>query len=756
MKQIIQMLAFRMILPCLPIGLLIIGLFLLGYQAIGQKPSGTTQKDSVSSLQNKDTSLRDKVKVLDEVVVKSRKPFVEIQTDKTILNVQSKLVASTGTVFELLQSAPGIAISNEENINMSGKSGVNVLIDGRPTQLSSKDLANWLKSLPASQVEKVELISNPSAKYDAQGNAGIINIKLKKNTLKGFNGSATGAYIQAVHPNVNFSTDVNLRADKWNFFANVAARKSRQNTDGAIDRKVNSNGLVKDFINRTVDIDSSSNLNLNLGVDYYINKQSSFGLLFKNNEYRSSLITPGTTLIQTNGITDSSLQTHNNIQQKNSRTNYNVNYHYEDSLGNEWNIDADYTNYRNSNNSLINTNLLNGQQIKYGNTANQQSVATAIGIYSLKADFSRLFKASNAKLESGLKWNTIVTNNDLQAALLQSGIMQADTGRTNLFDYTEKIAAAYVSYNKRMGKWEAQVGFRAEYARIKGQSTDLNGKQKNYPDTSYLNLFPTAFLRYVPNEKHSIGLNFGRRINRPNYQDLNPFEFIFDNYTRSKGNPYLLPELSSQFELNYSYRGALNIGMGYSHTLNSFQNISTQKGEITEATTFNIGTEKRFFLNFSLYLPINKWWDCYTNLSPNYKRFQGQVPEGNIDQTAWGMNWYGSHNFSLPKQWKIQVSSWGNIATKDAMSSTAWLGSVDLGIGKSWKEKPWSFRVSITDLFNTQRWKQEVDFGNVQYQYLRKWESQNFRLQVTYKFGKTKFSKRDREVGSVSEEGRIK
>lgn len=745
-----------MILPCLPIGLLIIGLFLLGYQGIGQKTFGTTQKDSVSSLQNKDTSLKDKVKVLDEVVVKSRKPFVEIQTDKTILNVQSNLVASTGTVFELLQAAPGIAISNEENINMSGKSGVNVLIDGRPTQLSSKDLANWLKSLPASQVEKVELISNPSAKYDAQGNAGIINIKLKKNTLKGFNGSATGAYIQAIHPNVNFSTDVNLRADKWNFFANVAARKSRQNTDGSIDRKVNSNGLVKDFINRTVDIDSSSNLNLNLGVDYYINKQSSFGLLFKNNEYRSSLITPGTTLVQTNGITDSSLQTHNNIQQKNSRTNYNVNYHYEDSLGNEWNIDADYTNYRNSNNSLINTNLLNGQQIKYGNTANQQSVATAIGIYSLKADFSRLFKASNAKLEAGLKWNTIVTNNDLQAALLQSGIMQADTGRTNLFDYTEKIAAAYVSYNKRMGKWEAQMGFRAEYARIKGQSTDLNDKQLSYPDTSYLNLFPTAFLRFVPNEKHSIGLNFGRRINRPNYQDLNPFEFIFDNYTRSKGNPYLLPELSSQFELNYSYRGALNIGMGYSHTLNSFQDISTQKGEITEATTFNIGTEKRFFLNFSLYLPINKWWDCFTNLSPNYKRFQGQVPEGNIDQAAWGMNWYGSHNFSLPKQWKIQVSSWGNIATKDAMSSTAWLGSVDLGIGKSWKNQPCSIRVSVTDLFNTQRWKQEVDFGYVHYQYLRKWESQNFRLQVTYKFGKTKFSKRDREVGSVSEEGRIK
>jgi len=301
---------------CLPFLLCLVAVFLVASSLRSQTPLQTLAKDSAKLISTKDSLSKEKVTVLQEVVVKSKKPFVEIQTDKTVLNVQSNLVASSGTVFEVLQSAPGVSITNEETINMSGKAGVNVLIDGRPTQLSAKDLANWLKSMPASQVDKVELISNPSAKYDAQGNAGIINIKLKKNTQKGFNGSATGAYIQAVHPNANFSTDANLRAGKWNIFANAAARKSRQNTDGAIDRKVNSNGGVKDFINRTVDIDSSSNLNLNLGVDYYLNKQSSFGFLIKNNEYRSSLITPGTTLIQTNGVTDSSLQTLNDIQQK--------------------------------------------------------------------------------------------------------------------------------------------------------------------------------------------------------------------------------------------------------------------------------------------------------------------------------------------------------------------------------------------------------------------------------------------------------
>jgi len=171
---------------------------------MGQNKLPAHHKDSTKKSLANDTAKLAQVKVLDEVVVKSRKPFVEIQTDKTVLNVQSNLVASGGTVFEVLQSAPGVSITNEESINMNGKVGVNVLIDGRPTQLSAKDLANWLKSMPASQVDKVELISNPSAKYDAQGNAGIINIKLKKNNQKGFNGSATGAYVQAVHPNANF------------------------------------------------------------------------------------------------------------------------------------------------------------------------------------------------------------------------------------------------------------------------------------------------------------------------------------------------------------------------------------------------------------------------------------------------------------------------------------------------------------------------------------------------------------------------
>jgi len=324
-----------------------------------------------------------------------------------VLNVQSDIVASGGTLFEVLQKAPGVTISNEETINMAGKAGVNVLIDGRPTQMSAKDLANYLKATPASVVDKIEIIMNPSAKYDAQGNAGIINIRLKKNIAKGTNGNISTSYTQSNHPNYNFSGNINHRQGKWNWFGNLAARKSRQNTNGAINRFVNTNGVDKTFANKTVDQDASKNISFQTGADYYLNKKNTFGFIVKGNEYWSKLYTPGITLINSNNITDSSLHTINDNHQRNSRYNFNANYKYEDTLGNELNIDADYTSFENNSSGLVTTDLLNKQNIKYGYTANDQDVLTQIKIYSIKTDYSRELKKIHAKIETGLKYNTV-------------------------------------------------------------------------------------------------------------------------------------------------------------------------------------------------------------------------------------------------------------------------------------------------------------------------------------------------------------
>jgi outer membrane receptor protein involved in Fe transport len=722
-------------------------IFLFSQHAFAQQNDNLPKKDSTAF---------NKTQLLNEFVVKSKKPFIEIQVDKMVMNVQNDIVASGGNVFEVLQRAPGVSVTNDEIINLAGKSGVNVLIDGRATQLGAKDLANYLKSTPASVIDKIEIIMNPSAKYDAQGNAGIINIRLKKNTIKGTNGSLSSTYIQSVHANINFSGNINYRKGKWNWFANASARKSRQNTDGAINRYVNSNNSEKTFENRTVDQDASKNIAFRFGADFFMNSKSTFGFMIKGNEYWSKVLTPGETLIKTNNTIDSSLNTLNNDLEGNSRFNYNINYKFQDTLGNEFNVDADYTSFKNNNNGRVTTDLLNNQHIKYGYTANDQQVLTDISIISIRTDLSKQLKKLNAKIETGVKWNTVQTSNDLVAFIWNMNQMQADTGRTNMFNYTETMYAGYVNFNQKIKKWEYQLGLRAEQTMINGKSTDLKNIQINYPDTAYFNLFPTAFVRYTMNDKNSLGLSYGRRISRPTYQDLNPFEYIYDNYSRERGNPYLLPEFSNNFELTYSYRGALNVGLGYSNTNNFFQSITTQSNEVTTATNYNVGDEHRYFMNFSLGMPVTKWWDSYTNLSPYYKQFNGVIPEGKIDNSAWGMNWYASQNFNLPKKWRVQISSWGNITTRDAMSKTLWLGSVDAGISKSVLKDKLNLRLSASDIFNTQRWRQETNFGNVNFNYNRKWESRSIRLQLTWKFGKTTFKARERELGTQDENDRIK
>ena len=193
------------------------------------------QKDS---LPKKDTAAISKTKQLKEVVVTSKKPFIEQQIDKTVVNVQADITAIGSSAFEILQKAPGLSITNDDIINMSGKAGVNVLIDGRPSQMSSRELANFLRSLPGSTIEKIELITNPSARFDAQGNAGIINIRLKKNKLRGTNGNITAGYTQNVHYRSNGNFTINHRQGKINAFANIGINNNLQHTDGFINRLV--------------------------------------------------------------------------------------------------------------------------------------------------------------------------------------------------------------------------------------------------------------------------------------------------------------------------------------------------------------------------------------------------------------------------------------------------------------------------------------------------------------------------------------
>lgn len=702
------------------------------------------------------SSTLNQTKKLNEVVITSKKPFIEQQIDKTIVNVQADINAIGSSAFEILQKAPGMSITGDDNINMSGKAGVNVMIDGRPTQMSSKELSNFLRGLPGSSIEKIELITNPSSRFDAQGNAGIINIRLKKNKIKGTNGNVAAGYTFRDHYASNASFNINYRRGKVNAFVNTNGENNLQHTTGNINRNVLVDGINKNFLNSTIDKDRNTSYNIRTGIDFYANRKSTFGFLFNTDNNHSPLNTPGNTLISSNGIVDSSLATTNDNLYKNRRYNYNLNYKYEDTVGNELNIDADHTYFKNSNITNLSTTYLDNNSAKYNFTANNLDVATSISIYAVKADYTRQLKKLHAKLESGIKMSAVNTGNNLFATKLDGTAMKPDTGRSNVFDYKENIYAAYFNWGQQIKKFEYQVGLRFENSVVNGSSTDLHNNKISNPDTNYLNIFPTAFASYKLNEKSMFALSYSRRINRPNYQSLNPFETIFDIYTSEKGNPYLRPQYTNNVELKYSYRYALNVALGYNHTKDYSQTISRQTGQLTTATNDNIGTLDNAYLNISSPLPINKWWDGYINLTVFMNHYKGILPDGILNQKAWGMNYYIQQNFKPATGWSIQLSSWYNAATTEAIFKTKWLGSIDIGIKKTLLNEKASIRLVMQDIFNTQRWEQSVQFANQDFTYRRKWESRGLRLQLSWRFGKTEYKARERETNADADRIKVK
>jgi len=685
-------------------------------------------------------------KKLNAVMVTSKMPFIERQIDKTVVNVQADITAISSNAFEILQKAPGINITGEDVINMSGKAGVNILIDGRPAQMGNKELANFLRSMPGSTIEKIELITNPSSRFDAQGNAGIINILLKKNKLKGTNGNVNIGYTQNVHYRSNASVALNHRSGKINAFANVSVNNNNQHTNGYINRNVTVNNLVKNFNNTTVDMDRNVSQNIRAGVDFYLNKKNTFGLLITNTGNWNPFNTPGNTFISSNGMIDSSLQTTNDNLYKNNRYNTNINYKYEDTLGNELNIDADYIFFKNTNVTNLGTAYLDKVNTRYNFTANDLDVATNINIYALKLDYTKQLKSINTKIETGAKVSSVATNNNLFATTLFGAAMKADTGRSNNFKYNENIYAVYINVGKKLKKFEYQLGVRIENAVIKGISSDLKNNRINNPDTNYINIFPTAFVSYKMNDKNTFALSSGKRINRPDYQTLNPFETIYDIYTSEKGNPFLRPQYTNNFEIKYTYRYALNVAVGYNHTNDYSQTISTQTGQQTQATTNNIGSLANVYINISAPLPITKWWDGYANVTGFLNHYKGVLPNEILNEKTLGLNYYIQQNFKLGKGWSTQMSSWFNAGTKQAIFKTSALGCLDLAAKKTLLKDKASLRLSITDIFNTQQWKQRVQFANMDFTYRRKWESRGVRLQFSWSFGKTKFTARERDT----------
>ncbi|GAB3769968.1 outer membrane beta-barrel family protein [Spirosoma horti] len=700
---------------------------------------------------------------LADVTVRAQKSFVEQQVDKTVLNVAADATAQGKTAYELLQQAPGVVIDPNDNIRMAGKQGVNVFIDGKPTNLSAADLANLLRATPASTIDKVDLITNPSARFDAQGGAGIINIKFRRDKRLGLNGNASAGYGQSDHHRANAALDLNYRANRVNLFGNAAVSDNFQITNVLLDRM--SGG--SQFLQRGYDSDGTRAVVYKAGVDYTLDHRKAsprqtIGLIVSGNSTANRFGTYTTTrIINSQNALDSSLINQSTTgtaahPARNNRVNAALNYRYADTLGLELNLDADVTRFTNTAPSAITSHYVNPNGQPLFRRQRRFDAATDITIVTLKGDFVKEWKSRHLKLETGLKRTDVATDNDLLAFTGPDNAEtteQPDVNRTNRFTYREIVSAVYASLNRSVGKWSMQGGVRAEHSNVTGRSVDLRQRAINSPDTTYLNLFPTAFVQYRATDNSQFSINYGRRIGRPNYQDMNPFVYQMDPYTSQRGNPYLRPTYTHNVEFSYTYKWASTIKLAFSHTDDFATDVIRQEGLMAYQTVANVGRVDALNVSISSPYQFTKGWSVYAYAGATWNRFQGKLSADEpFDQRAFAFEGYMQHSFTLSKVWSAQVSGFWSAPTRQTVYHIGGLGALNLSLQKKVMQERGKITLGIDDLLNTMRWKQSADFLTQQFNIDRKWESRRATIRFSYRFGSKDIkAARERQTGTEAE-----
>ena len=697
---------------------------------------------------------------LKEVVVESKKPVIEVRADKTILNVEGSINAVGQDALELLRKSPGVLVDKDDNISLSGKNGVQIYVDGKPTPLSGADLSAYLKTLQSAQIEAIEIITNPSAKYDASGNAGIINIKLKKNKSFGTNGSVSAGYAIGVYPKYNGGISLNHRNKKINVFGNYNYNNNKSENVFRLYRDVadtifnnNSNGTFQ-----------NKSHGFKTGLDFFIDKKSTIGVMINGNFSRNEFANLARTPIsyKPTGEVVKILVADNSNKMKRNNANFNLNYRYADAKQRELNIDADYGLFRLNSNQMQPNYYFDPAGIATGSFIYNMIAPTDIDIYSFKTDYESNYK--KGRLGIGGKSSYVKSFNDFQRYNVISNGKTLDTLRSNVFDYKENINAVYVNYNKQFKGFIVQFGLRLENTNSEGRSSGYKKSGVDYVvyDSSftrhYTNLFPSAAITLNKKPTNQWSLSYSRRIDRPAYQDLNPFEFKLDEYSYQKGNTQLRPQYTNIISLTNNYKYKLTTTLSYSHVNDVFtQLVDTAEKSKSFITKKNLATQDIVSLNIS-YPFSYKWYSVFANFNGYYSHFKANFGTGRtIDLDVYAFNIYMQHSAKLGKGWTAELSGWYN-------SPSIWQGtfkskemwSMDGGIQKQlWKGKA-NAKVSVSDIFFTQKWRGVSNFAG---QYLvasGNFESRQFKVNFTYRFGNTQVkAARNRKSGLDDESKRV-
>ena len=694
---------------------------------------------------------------LKQAEVSAIKPLIEIRSDKTVFNVENSINSVGSTAYELLQKAPGVVVDNNDNVTLKGRGGVLVQIDGKDMRLSTEELGNYLRSIQSTDVESIELISNPSSKYDAAGTGGIINIKLKKNKNFGTNGSLSLAYATQKYSKYTTSASLNNRSKKFNIYSNYGLTWGTRQNEFYLYREQPPYIMDQASINKR----SGPMHNYKAGVDYYLNKKNTLGVMVIGNFSDIDGTTDSDNNIKNfeTHETDSILHSDQTITSVVNNINLNLNHHYSDTVGHDLVTDFDYGYYDGERNNYQPNIYTTPDGVSVLGANYYRSITpTIVKILTLKSDYSQnLF---GGKLGAGYKISRVNTDNIYDFYNIDDGTETFDLARSNHFIYTENVTALYVNYQRTVKKFDFQAGLRMENT---GSIGDLISAAANttdkYVKRNYTDFFPSAGVTFNANKDNSLGLIYSSRIDRPNYQELNPFQFKIDELSYRQGNPFLDPQYSNTFELSHTYKYTITTSVSYSHTRDFFAQITDTLPEGKSfITTENLASEDVLGGNISASLQPLKWYSLYFNAGVYNQAYDADFGNGKtINTSVTAFNLYVQNTIKLPMNFSLEISGWYNSGgVWGGAFVTDEQGSLDLGLQKKLFHEQATLKLAYTDVLNTAPWNSYNTYGGIVIKAHGNWESRLFRASFTWNFGNRQMkNNRQRTAGSESEQKRI-
>ncbi|RZM20495.1 MAG: TonB-dependent receptor, partial [Pedobacter sp.] len=620
------------------------------------KAQDTTRTDTTK----KDSTKKDPVK-LNEVIITSKKPMIQHKIDRTVVNVGAMTSNTGANALEVLEKSPGVIVDQNGNISFMGKTSVTILIDGKATFLSGDQLAGYLKSLPAAQLDEIELMSNPPAKYEASGTAGVINIKTIKQKSPGLNGTLSSSLGKTDYWRNNKSMSLNHFSGKVNLFANLGHSHTKTNKKLELERNyfdANSN-LLSTYQQLAYFRPETDNVSAKLGLDYYLSPNTTLGIQFTGSLAPGKYTSPVNTLLfNPSGVLDSSIVADNTAKSRFDNGGVNLSFSTKlDSTGRLLSIDADHIAYNAKNNqSFINNTFFPDGSLKVNQTITSNLPAD-IQIYSLKSDYTQPLKGK-AKLEAGVKASYVSTDNLADYFHIANGVSTADYGKTYRFRYKEQINAGYLNFSKEMNRLSFQAGLRLEQTHVKGLQSGNPIRTDSSFIQNYVNLFPTAYLSYKLDSAgaNSLNFSFGRRIDRPYYKDLNPFIYLIDKYTYSSGNPLLCPQTTTNYELSWRHKGILSATLFYNKYKNFQTETVNQVNGIFISTPANLGEKTTKGINANASIRPAKWWDGNIYTEVVNLKFSGEVSGNPLNTSTTYFYIESGQQFKLTDTWSADLN----------------------------------------------------------------------------------------------------